>query len=72
MSTGHPLAGFFPPPCDFAFGTVTRIGIEIVSVGIGSGLKRVRNVLVGSSGDGPPFHEVVSGAVGLAGVGRVL
>ena len=70
MSTGQPFTGFTPALGELAFGTVTNTGIWIVSVATGTGLKRVRKVLVASSGEGPPCHAVSSGAVGFASLGR--
>ncbi len=50
ITTGQPPAGAVCP--EVAFGTVTSSGISSVSVGTGSGLKRVVKVLVVSSGKG--------------------
>ena len=50
ITTGQPPAGAGVP--EVAFGTVTSSGICSVSVGTGSGLKRVVKVLVVSSGKG--------------------
>ena len=61
MSAGQPLGGLTPPPAEFALGTVTNTGICSVAVGTGSGLKRVRKRLLGSSGDGLPCQYPVSG-----------
>ena len=58
-----PLAGLTPPPAEFALGTVTRTGIIRFCVGTGTGLKRVRKVLLASSGDGLPCQNAVKGCV---------
>ena len=72
MTTGQPPGGFAAPALLAALGTVANTGIEIVSVATGTGLKRVSNLLVASSAEGPPSHVAVSGAVGFACVGREL
>src|ERR1700736_2763035 len=56
ISTGQPPAGAAAWP-EEALGTVTSTGIGKVWVGTGSGLKRVTNVLVLSSGNGGAFQD---------------
>src|SRR4051812_3551634 len=72
ITTGQPPGGLAAPGVLAALGTVANTGIEIVAVATGTGLKRVRNLLVASSADGPPSQVAVSGAVGFACVGREL
>ena len=72
ISTGQPLGGLQPAPRRSAFGTVTRIGIDSVSVATGTGLKRVRRRLFASSGEGLPCHGRRERRCGFASVGREL
>src|SRR6478752_7026227 len=69
ITTGQPPAGALCP--ELAFGTVTSTGISSVSVGTGTGLKRVVRVLVMSSGKGGACQYSVSGALRLRKYGML-